>query len=211
MSTPEVQTLAIDWTAIRTRLQGLESAGRAVPGSTPEQAQAVLDARARALARVPIAAVEAAELLQVVTFTVANEAYAVETRFVRRVLRFESALLTPIPGTPEVMLGVINLGGEIIAIFDCGRFLGMSQVPWTEQTRVLVFGTEHDDFGLRVDAAHEVRSLRIDEILDPPCSFEGPGRSLLRGVTADALIVLDGAAVIGDQKLVIDHGEEAGP
>src|SRR6516165_1354007 len=125
MSTPEVQTLAIDWTAIRTRLQGLESAGRAVPGSTPEQAQAILDARARALARVPIAALEAAELLQLVTFTVANEMYAVETQFVRRVLRFASEHLTPIPGTPEVLLGVINLGGEILAVFDCGRFLGM--------------------------------------------------------------------------------------
>jgi purine-binding chemotaxis protein CheW len=183
---------------------------RTVPESTPEQAQAILSARARALARVPIAALEAAELLSVVTFTVASEAYAVETRFVRRVLRFNSELLTPIPGTPEVLLGVINLGGEILAVFDCGRFLGMSHAAWTEQTRVLVFGTEHDDFGLRVDAAHEVRSLRIDAILDPPCSFEGPGRSILRGVTADALIVLDGASVIGDLKLVVDHGEEAG-
>ena len=129
----------------------------------------------------------------------------------RRVVRIDDVTLTPIPGTPDVLTGVINMGGEILAVFDLGRLFGMPGVTRTEQSRVLVLGQDRDELGLLADAAREVRPLRIDAILEPPGSLEGIGRTTLRGVTADALIVLDGAALLRDPRLVIDPGEEGGP
>ena len=79
----------------------------------------------------------------------------------------------------------------------------------TDKSRVVVLGHERDEFGVLVDAAHEVVTLRSDDVLDPPGSFAGTSRSYLRGVTADGLIVLDGSAMLRDSRLIIDQSEEA--
>jgi purine-binding chemotaxis protein CheW len=200
---------AFDWGAIRARLERLEETARAALDPAPEAARAILEARAGALARVPPAPPDADAVLTVITFALGGESYAVEARFVRRVVRIGDVNLTPIPGTPDILAGVLNLGGEILAVFDLGRLCGLSRTARTGPNRILVLGTDSDEFGLLVETASEVCPLRIDAILDPPASFEGLGRSMLRGVTADALIILDGAGVLGDPRLVIDQGEEA--
>jgi purine-binding chemotaxis protein CheW len=201
----------IDWERIRARLERIDRAANGMLDVTPERAHEVLEARARALARVPIAPPDASAVITILTFALGDEPYAIETRYVRRVVRLEDVTLTPIPGTPEVLTGVINMGGEILAVFDLGRLFGLSGGAHAEPTRVLVLGEERDAFGLLADAAHEVRPLRIDAVLEPPGSLEGIGRTTLRGVTADALIVLVGTALLRDPRLVIDQGEEAGP
>jgi purine-binding chemotaxis protein CheW len=202
---------ALDWEAIRTRLQRLSAAAGADVEPAPEQAQAVLEARARDLARVPAVAPDTAAVLTLVAFALGAEPYALETRFVRRVVRSSEVSLTPIPGTPEILVGVINMGGEILAVFDLGRFFGLHHTARTEQSRILVLGTERDEFGLLADAASEVHTVPNSSLLEPPATFEGLGRNILRGVTADALIVLDGAALLREPRLVVDQGEEAGP
>ena len=74
----------------------------------------------------------------------------------------------------------------------------------TDLSRILVLGNERIEFGLLVDAAQEVFRLRFEDILEPPGSLQGLGRECLRGVTADALIVLDGALLLQDQRLFIN-------
>jgi purine-binding chemotaxis protein CheW len=202
---------SIDWGVIHARLEGLERAARGAFEPSPEQAHALLEARAQALARVPVAPPDASAVLTVVTFALGDEPYAIETRYMRRVVRIDDVAVTPIPGTPDVLTGVINMEGEILPVFDLARLFGLARGTRTELARILVLGEDRDELGLLADVAHEVRPLRIDAILEPPCSLEGIGRTTLRGVTADALIVLDGAALLRDPRLVIDQVEEAGP
>ena len=80
----------------------------------------------------------------------------------------------------------------------------------TDPTRVLVLGDDRAEFGVLADAAHDITTLRVDEIHAAPDSATGVGREYLRGVTADALIVLDGAALLQDGRLFIDQGDESG-
>ncbi len=171
----------------------------------PGRARAILDERARALARVPPRPPTAAEVIEVAVFVLDDERYAVETGHVRRVVRLDG--LTPVPGAPEALAGVVNLRGEVLAVFDLRALVGLPRREPTELTRVVVLGADRDELGILADAAVEVRDLRIDAIHDPPGSVEAPGRPLLRGVTADALIVLDGAALLADPRLVVDQNE----
>jgi purine-binding chemotaxis protein CheW len=201
---------SIDWDTVHARLERLERAAHAALDPTPEQAQAVLEARARILARVPVAPPDADKVLTVVTFTMGDEPYAIETRFVRRVVRIDDENLTPIPGTPDVLVGVLNMEGDILAVFDLVHLFGLTRGVQTGPTGLIVLGEQGDELGLITDAVHEVRPLRNDAVLEPPGSIEGLGRNILRGVTADALIVLDGASLLRDPRLVIDQGEEGG-
>jgi purine-binding chemotaxis protein CheW len=197
---------SIDWAAIREQLERWQAAGRA---SSAQEAGAVLQARARALAKVPAVPPDASEVLTVVRFDLGDEPYAIEARHVRRVVRIDDRSVTPIPGTPEFLAGVINMAGEILAVFDLGRLLGIPRGARSAPAHVLVLGNDDDELGLLADSAHEVASLRIDALLEAPGSLEGFGRDILRGVTADALIVLDGAALLRDPRLFIDQPEES--
>jgi len=53
----------------------------------------------------------------------------------------------------------------------------------TDLSRVVVLGGERAEFGVLADAAHEVVTLRTEEVLEPPGSVAGIGREYLRGVT----------------------------
>ena len=196
----------IDWEEVRRRLaRAAEATGESLRLS-PQRAKAILDERARALARVPPAPPKASEVLEIATFALANEHYGVETRFVREVVRL--ADFTPLPGAPPFLVGVLNLRGEILALIDLRTFFGVPARGLTDLARVLVLGDERPEFGVLADAAHEVTTLRVDEVHEPPDSAAGVGREYLRGVTKDALIVLDGAALLRDGRLFIDQGEE---
>ena len=196
----------IQWEEVHARLERAAVAARETLRPSTEQARAILDERARALARIPATPPRAAEILEVVTFGLGVELYAIETRHVRRVVRLSET--RSIPGAPEFLFGIINLRGEILAVFDLHRFFGVPDGGVTDLSRVIVMGADRDEFGVLVDVAHGVRSLRIDEVLDPPGSTAGTGRQHLRGVTADALIVVDGVALLGDDRLVIDQGDD---
>ena len=197
------RTTAIDWEEVRRRLARAQAATEECIRFTPAKAREVLEQRARALSRVPVSAVRAGEVLEVIIFALANETYAIETRYVQEVVRFTD--LTPLPGAPAFLAGVLNRRGEILGVMDLRTFLGISGQAVTDLSRVLVLGGERAEFGLLVDAAHEVRTLSLDELLEPPASVAGAGREYLRGVTQEALIVLNGAVLLQDERLFIDQ------
>ena len=199
---------SLDWQSVRERLGRATAATESASRVSSERAREIMDARARALAHVQQAEPDAGEVLEVATFALANERYAIETSFVREVVRI--ADVTPIPGTPDFLLGVMNLRGEILSVIDLCRLFNLASRGRTDQSRVVVLGDERAEFGVLADAAHEVILLRRDELLEPPGSVTGLGHEYLRGVTSDALIVLDGAVLLQDARLFIDQEDEAG-
>ena len=190
-----------DGEAARGRLALAEQALDDMLLLSPEQARALLDERARRLAAVPDSEKVAGEEIELVNFAISNERYAIEVRYVLEVIKF--AGFTTVPGGMDWLVGVINLRGVILAVFDLRELFGVSQRAISDLFRVLVVGNERAEFGLLVDAAHEVSILPAGELLEPPPELTG--RELLRGVTKDALAVLDGAALLNDVRLSVDH------
>lgn len=196
---------AIDWGEIRRRLS---QAGAALEGAlvrSPEERRKVMDERARVLARVPATSRSAGETIEVVTLVLGAERYAVETKHVREIARLVD--FTPVPGTPDFVLGIANLRGEIVAAMDLRRFFGVPVKGLTDLSRVVVLGTTRAELGVLVDEAQTVTSLPAEEVLEPPGSVAGIGRDYLRGVTADALIILDGAVLLKDARIFVNQAE----
>src|SRR5947209_17105793 len=148
----------IDWEEVRARLARAVAATEGAQALSPERARAVMEARTRELARVPPVAERHTKLLEVVCFALANERYAVETRYVREVKELSD--YTALPGAPPFLLGVINLRGEILAVIDLRKFFGVADRGVTDLSRVVVLGGERAEFGVLADATHEVRTWR---------------------------------------------------
>jgi len=197
---------AFSWQEIHERLARARAATEEALHLSPERARAIMQERAHILARVPPQAPRAADVLEVAIFTLANERYAIETHHIREVARFRE--FTPVPGAPDFLVGLLNLRGEILAVFDLRKFFGVADPGLTDLSRVLVLGGERPEFGVLADTVHEIRTLRIDDVFEPPGSVAGIGREYPRGVTADGIIVLDGALLLQTTRLFLDQGDD---
>jgi len=194
----------IDWSLVHARLKRAEEAVQQALDPSPERAQAIMQARAQALARVPPA--PPGDTLDVVRFALGREHYAIETRFVREVVRL--ADFTPVPGTPDFIVGVTNLRGTILAVVDLHRFFGIDERGVTDLSRVLVLGIERAEIGILANDTHGQADLATADIHDQPANAPGSRRTHLRGVTGEALAVLDGATLLADPRLVIGNERE---
>lgn len=192
---------AIDWAGVRLRIECAEMAMKDALDPGPREAKAIMDARARALAKVPEAR-GGQEITDVVGFTLGRERYAIETRYVREVAAF--AHYMPVPGTPEFLVGVTNLRGTVLAVMDLRTFFNIPRKGVTDLAHVIVLGGARAEFGILVDALQGHTDIPAAEVR-PPAEVSGLRNAYLKGVTRDAILLLDGAKLLADERLTIDH------
>jgi len=183
----------------RARTHAATAAAQRLPD---DPIRALMDERARALARPPAPA-EPADSLAVITFALATERYAIETRYVQEIVRLRDC--TPVPGAPAFVRGVANLRGEVLCLVDLRRLVGLPSTDLNDRSRVVVLGVARADFGVLVDETFEIAKLQSDDILSSSDSVVGSGREYVAGVTREALIVLDGAALLRDPRLYVSQ------
>jgi purine-binding chemotaxis protein CheW len=173
---------------------------------TGDRLQQVLEERARRLAR-PAVDHAGEDLVELVVLSVGTERYGVDVRLVREVRPL--AGLAPVPGTPEVWSGLVNLRGSLCPVLSLRRHL---QVAGPEDATagpgVLVVVTAPYPAALLVDAAAEVRRCRPGELRPVQAAAGDRAHAAVTAVTADLLQVLDPAAALADPALIVGH--EAG-
>ena len=191
-------------TALHARLERSVAAGEQAHTRSAAQVKAIMDARARRLAEIasPATVLEAVE---VVTFALDDERYAVETRHVREIIR--AGEIASVPGTPPFVVGLTNVRGELLVVVDLRQLFGFpARVP-TARTRIAVMGDTGNEMGVLMDAVHEVTTVWREELLDGPLGADGVGREVMSGVTRDGCIVLDGTRLLADPRLFVEQGQ----
>ena len=176
----------VDWAEIRRRV---EAAGRELAGATavfPDAAREILEIRARALAQP--AAAPAGDTLELVTFALANEVYAIESRYVIAV--FKLIDLSPLPGAEPPVCGVTAWRGELLTILDLRAALRLSVTALNDLSRVVVLGEDRPAFGILADAVMGLVTLPASEVRELP-EGDAAKREYLRGVTSGAMLVLE--------------------
>ncbi len=165
--------------------------------------QDVLHARAQALARESEQAQIVEPRLEVVEFLLAYENYAIETAYIREVCPVHD--LTPVPCTPSVVCGIINLRGQILAVLDIKQLFDLPEKGLIDRHHVIVLHAEQKEVGILVDAIRGVRVVRQSELQSSLPTLTGRCAEYLRGVTSERLIVLDALRVLSDQRLVVNE------
>jgi len=164
----------------------------------------VLEARARRLSQTPSETPLASEFVEVLTFSVGRDRFAIETRSVTEVLR--DVQVTPLPGDTKPLMGLTNLRGDVLAVMSLAGVLPLGKdIHAGDAGRwVIVLGDDQATFGIAVSDVTEVVSYPLDSIL-PSATATTVNPGLLRGVTGDARVVLDGHALLEDARFVIDQ------
>lgn len=107
---------------------------------------------------------------QYVTFSLAEELFGVEVTRTREILSLTP--VTKVPQTPDYLLGVINLRGQVVPVVDMRLKLGLPAKDETEDTCIIVVEVLVDGesiiVGALADAVREVLDVRADQIEPPP-------------------------------------------
>jgi len=158
-----------------------------------ERDRALLEMRAAHLARRPQDEAPS-QSVEVAVFRFGRERYAVELGCLLQIFPLRDLAL--LPGARPPVIGLTPWRGDLLRVIDLGSALGRPHEGIADRKRVLALASdERAAFGVLIDAIDEVRLLPLAEIRPLP-SREEDGTPLLRGVTADAVLVLDADALI---------------
>lgn len=166
-----------------------------------ERDRAILESRALELAK-PLEETGFKNGTEVVVFELCGELYAVESAVVREIRRLSG--VTSLPGVPAFVMGIMNVRGEILSVVDLGTLLALPSVPFHEAARVVVLSGAGMTFGIAVHGLKGTARLSLHKLQAAPVSGDGFAQSVVRGVTLDRLIVLDGEALLTEKSLVVD-------
>lgn len=152
---------------------------------------AVLETRARALAARPAPTRDGGggDGMELATFVVDGETFALETRWVREVV--PRGLVTPLPGAAPPLLGVTAWRGAMLGVRSLRALLGRPAGAGAGGAWLVVLGEDAARFALEADAPGDFARLPAGALR--PAA--GPYRL---GTTDDAMMVLDGGALLRD-------------
>jgi purine-binding chemotaxis protein CheW len=136
---------------------------------------------------------------QLVVFELSNGNYGVDIGTVREINRMQT--ITSLPGTPDHILGVINLRGHVVPVVDLRRRFSLTVSDFTPASRIVVVDIGGRDIGVVVDG--------VDEVLRVPASALAPPVGVGASAEADyitnivklperLIILLDMSAALSD-------------
>ena len=99
-----------------------------------------------------------------VTFSLGKEEYAISINNVPGIVKFQR--ITELPSTPPYIIGVINLRGKIIPVFDLRLRFGLKKTEYNKFTVIIVTEIHKKTMGIIVDKVNDVITLAEEQILD---------------------------------------------
>lgn len=178
----------VDWGEVRERVLAARRALYEESRPSAERIRTTLRERARELAR-PVE-VEHRAALELITFTLQGEQFAIATRAVAEISSVRE--LVALPGAPSPVRGLTAWRGGILPVLDLRAMLGLGDTGVDAQTLV-VLGDDLAMFGVAVDRPGEV--LRVDERLAPVPPTVTIDADLVLGVVNTTVLVLDADAL----------------
>ncbi len=134
---------------------------------------------------------------KVLTFTVANETYAIGIQDVKEIIEYGG--VTRVPMVNAQISGVLNLRGRIVPVIDLAERLQLPGEAAGKRSCVVVLDVKHGDevveLGLMVNAVNQVITVDANDLQQAP-SF---------GTRIRDDFILSMARVDGEFVIILDH------
>lgn len=195
-------TKEFDWQQIKQKVTEAFAAIDSIEQTSAADVKAILKMRAQALAApLPVDTETDNATIEILEFELAQEHYAVETRYVREACPLDN--LTTLPGTPDFVKGVVNLRGEIISVVDIKRFFGLPEKGITHLNKLIVLESDAMIFAILADGLEGVRQLPLDELRTAQAASSAINGRYIQGITRAGLAVLDAGVLLSDENIIV--------
>jgi purine-binding chemotaxis protein CheW len=157
----------------------------------------VLEERARQLARRQVDDRAATFGVEMLTFALGRERFAIESRYVYAA--FPLVDLVPLPGATPPVVGLTRWRGDVLTVADLRRLVGLTTGALDDLSRVIVVGDAAPELGILADTLADIVSIDPSQLHATPSDRRGEAHALLRGVTPDGIHVIDVLALLARQ------------
>lgn len=139
--------------------------------------------------------------LKVVGFTLGNESYALEPEFIQEVYPLKQ--VTRLPGTPSFLMGIVNIRRKIVPLIDLKKIL---EIPSANHSvsKIIVLGQKEHQVAIGIDHLAGMLTIYKHDLQSALPSLHGTKQNVLKGITLDQTIVLDGHAILTDKHFIVD-------
>lgn len=141
------------------------------------------------------------QVLQWVTFRLQDETYGINVMQVQEVLRYTE--IAPVPGSPDYVMGIINLRGNVVTVIDTRARFGLPSAEISDNTRIVIIEAEKQVIGIFVDSVAEVVYLKQSEIDNAPNVGTEESARFIQGVAnrdGQLLILVDLNKLLNDEE-----------
>ena len=138
----------------------------------------------------------AATEVELATFYVADLLLGIPIREVEEISR--CCAVTPVPGAPQSVCGVMSLRGEVVTVLDLRMVLGLGKTEHGKRAHNVIVRTAGERIGLLVDRMADVVRASTADLLPPPANLSGAEGAMFHAVhrmESELLVLLDVAAV----------------
>lgn len=146
--------------------------------------------------------------LECITFTLGGETYAFETTHASEVIRVPK--LVKVPGVQEIIVGIFNLRGDIVAAVDIRPLIGLPPLPLTESARIIVIKSRNFTTGILTEDVQGVVSLPIAMFEAVVKSVDAESREYIRGqINQDGnmAMLLDIPKLLESPAFTVNHSQ----
>jgi len=192
---------SIDWRQVHGRVETAQLAVEQGCVKTQEEKIEILKERARTLSQEWEEKETYTGYIDVVAFSLAYEEYAIESAYVREVYPMKE--LTPVPGTPPFVLGIIIVRGQILSVIDIKKFFDLPEKGLTDLNKVIIIRDDSMEFGILADVVLGTRRIMLSEIQQSLPGFTGIRAQYLKGVTRGRAAVLDAGKLLSDKNIIV--------
>jgi len=198
-----MQKTKIDWNKIKNDVNSLQESLNEKMNYTPKEKNALLKARALALAVLKDEDTIQKKHIELVVFRLASESYGIESTFIREVYPLKE--YTSLPDTPPFVLGIMNVRGQIISVIDLKKFFHLPEKGLGELNKVIIIRNETMEFGILADVVEGTLSIPLEDILTAPIIVSGIGERYMKGVTKEHVVILDAESILNDEKIIVNE------
>lgn len=116
---------------------------------------------------------------RLLSFTLGNDKYCVDINEVREVILIEK--ITRVPSTPDFVVGVINLRGDIVPVLDICNFLYATGGESKDEQKALIVEIEGGVVGLLVSDVNKTIDVSEQDIQPTLLTIEGKIAKHIKG------------------------------
>lgn len=130
--------------------------------------------------------------IKLVFFTLLNHYYAFHGDDVKEILPWGK--ITYVPGSPDFILGIINVRGDIESVLDIGKLMGLPRREATSTSRIIIAAKDNIHSGILVDSVADGIDVPQHTIQPPLLNVQPSLRDFITGETNysdTSAIVLD--------------------
>lgn len=139
--------------------------------------------------------------IEFVTLTASDQGFCIDITMIREIRRWTP--VTSIPHAEPDILGVMNLRGAVIPIFDLAARLGIGKAECNNRNVVVVVAVGTRIVGMLVDSVSEILTVGSDKIRPNPAQRrEGAPEEIagLLSIEGEMLRVLDLQVLFAEAK-----------